>query len=251
MPKQFYSAGEAAQALGISLDTLRRWDRDGRIKTSRDGGNRRIVPARGDRPAARRRRRRHSARATGFAGRVTEVKVEGLLAQVELVVDRAGARGRDRHRATRSRSSACEPGDARDRGRQGDLGDGASSVRSRGCARLVAGLLVVGRRRPGAATGAARHGLRRGLADGRLPEDRRPARGSRSPARTRSPRRSARARRPTSSPPRTRAPAALYARRPRLEAGRVHAQRARPDRPEVEPGRIHTVFDLRAPGSSS
>src|SRR3954469_18096077 len=31
--------------LGISLDTLRRWDRAGRIETARDSGNRRIVAA--------------------------------------------------------------------------------------------------------------------------------------------------------------------------------------------------------------
>src|SRR5919201_1375600 len=41
-----YSASEAARALGISLDTLRRWDKQGRIKTRRDAGNRRIVSAR-------------------------------------------------------------------------------------------------------------------------------------------------------------------------------------------------------------
>ena len=45
MPKQFYSASEAAKMLGISFDTLRRWDRDGRIETARDAGNRRIVAA--------------------------------------------------------------------------------------------------------------------------------------------------------------------------------------------------------------
>ena len=28
--------GEAAQALGVSLDTLRRWDREGRLQTERD-----------------------------------------------------------------------------------------------------------------------------------------------------------------------------------------------------------------------
>ena len=28
MPKQEYTASEAAAALGISLDTLRRWDRE-------------------------------------------------------------------------------------------------------------------------------------------------------------------------------------------------------------------------------
>jgi molybdopterin-binding protein len=41
-----YTAGEAAQALGISLDTLRRWDRQGRIRVQRDAANRRVVSAR-------------------------------------------------------------------------------------------------------------------------------------------------------------------------------------------------------------
>ena len=45
MPREFYSAGEAARTLGISLDTLRRWDSQGRIKTRRDASNRRIVSA--------------------------------------------------------------------------------------------------------------------------------------------------------------------------------------------------------------
>src|SRR5204863_4862887 len=40
-----YSASEAARALGISLDTLRRWDRQGRIRVERDSANRRTVPA--------------------------------------------------------------------------------------------------------------------------------------------------------------------------------------------------------------
>jgi molybdopterin-binding protein len=86
MPRQFYAASEAAKRLGISLDTLRRWDRDGRIKTTRDSGNRRLVPAkeierlRGE-PAVR-----FSAR-NRFRGTVTDVRVEGLIAQVELLVD--------------------------------------------------------------------------------------------------------------------------------------------------------------------
>jgi molybdopterin-binding protein len=86
MPKQFYSASEAAQTLGISIDTLRRWDRDGRIKTERDHGNRRIVSAaeidrlRGDAGS-----KSLSAR-NRFKGVVTDVKVEGLLAQIEMVV---------------------------------------------------------------------------------------------------------------------------------------------------------------------
>jgi molybdopterin-binding protein len=85
MPREFYTAGDAAQVLGISLDTLRRWDRDGRIKTSRDSRNRRIVAAAeiarlrggdGERLSARNR----------FRGTVGEIKVEGLMAQVELLV---------------------------------------------------------------------------------------------------------------------------------------------------------------------
>ncbi|HET7555521.1 MAG TPA: TOBE domain-containing protein [Gaiellaceae bacterium] len=87
MPKQFYSASEAAKMLGISLDTLRRWDRAGRITTARDTGNRRIVAAtevrrlRGEGDGAQ-----LSAR-NRLKGTVADVKVEGLIAQIELVVD--------------------------------------------------------------------------------------------------------------------------------------------------------------------
>ena len=45
MPRQNYTAAEAARRIGISLDTLRRWDREGRIRTERDSRNRRTVPA--------------------------------------------------------------------------------------------------------------------------------------------------------------------------------------------------------------
>src|SRR2546421_5664161 len=51
------SLGEAAKAIGVSLDTLRRWDRAGKLKTTRDEGNRRRVPKREvERLAARPRR---------------------------------------------------------------------------------------------------------------------------------------------------------------------------------------------------
>ena len=36
MARESYTAADAARALGISLDTLRRWDRDGRIRTERE-----------------------------------------------------------------------------------------------------------------------------------------------------------------------------------------------------------------------
>src|SRR5262245_57358502 len=83
--KDIYTASEAARALGISLDTLRRWDRAGRIKTRRDSANRRLVPAaevarlRGGEGADVSARNR-------FQGVVRDVKVYGLLAQVELDV---------------------------------------------------------------------------------------------------------------------------------------------------------------------
>src|SRR6266568_4336215 len=87
MPREFYSASEAARTLGISLDTLRRWDSQGRIKTRRDPSNRRIVPAkeidrlRGEGPA-----NQHVSARNRLSGVVSDVKVEGLMAQVELVI---------------------------------------------------------------------------------------------------------------------------------------------------------------------
>ena len=83
--QRHYTAAEAARALGISLDTLRRWDRAGRIKTERDSANRRLVPAS---EVARLRGvdgEQMSAR-NHFRGVVRDVKIEGLLAQVELDV---------------------------------------------------------------------------------------------------------------------------------------------------------------------
>jgi len=86
MPKQQYSAREASTALGISLDTLRRWDRDGRIRVTRDRSNRRVVSAAEiDRLLGDSEGKHISAR-NRFRGTVTHVQVEGLMAQVELVV---------------------------------------------------------------------------------------------------------------------------------------------------------------------
>jgi molybdopterin-binding protein len=84
--REVYSVSEAARALGISLDTLRRWDRQGRIKTTRDRGNRRQVSA------AEVERLRGAAGHTGLSARnrlpgiVSAVQVDGLLAQVEIQV---------------------------------------------------------------------------------------------------------------------------------------------------------------------
>jgi molybdopterin-binding protein len=84
MPRQGYTAGEAARRLGISLDTLRRWDRQGRIRTRRDRANRRVVPA-SEVERLRGERLPHELSARNrFAGVVRELKIEGLLAQVEI-----------------------------------------------------------------------------------------------------------------------------------------------------------------------
>lgn len=86
MPRQVYTASEAAKRLGISLDTLRRWDRDGRIKTTRDSRNRRLVSAR-EIDRLRGEGEEHFSARNRLRGTVTDVKVEGLMAQVELVVE--------------------------------------------------------------------------------------------------------------------------------------------------------------------
>ena len=86
MPKEVLPAAQAARALGISLDTLRRWDREGKLRVERDAANRRVVPVTeierlrgpegGYRLSARNR----------FRGVVRAVERDGLLAQVEIDV---------------------------------------------------------------------------------------------------------------------------------------------------------------------
>ena len=86
MPRQSYTASEAAKRLGISLDTLRRWDRAGRIATTRDGSNRRLVSAK-EIERLRGEREEHFSARNRLRGTVTDVKIDGLIAQVELLVD--------------------------------------------------------------------------------------------------------------------------------------------------------------------
>ena len=86
MHKKYASAAQAARALGISLDTLRRWDRDGKIRVERDSANRRIVSEaeiarlRGGAGAEHLSARNH------LRGTVRAVEVDGLLARVEIDV---------------------------------------------------------------------------------------------------------------------------------------------------------------------
>ena len=85
MAKDAYTASEAARALGISLDTLRRWDRSGRIAVGRDRANRRVVAAAEIERLRGGRRDTLSAR-NRLSGVVRAVEVEGFLARVELDV---------------------------------------------------------------------------------------------------------------------------------------------------------------------
>jgi molybdopterin-binding protein len=77
--------GAAAQALGVSTDTLRRWERDGKITFERQGAQR-YLPA--DELARLLRERagggeRTSAR-NRMAGVVVGVEKDGVMAKVEL-----------------------------------------------------------------------------------------------------------------------------------------------------------------------
>jgi molybdopterin-binding protein len=91
MPKQVkrdLSLGEAAKALGVSADTLRRWDAAGKLRTHRDERNRRRVSEAevrrlSSRPSRHRTGTRGSAR-NRFAGTVRSVEVDGVMALVEL-----------------------------------------------------------------------------------------------------------------------------------------------------------------------
>lgn len=80
--------GEAARALGVSVDTVRRWDRDGKLATTRDGRNRRLVPeSEIERLSTRPRRHRSGATVSArnrFAGIIRSVEVDGVMALVEI-----------------------------------------------------------------------------------------------------------------------------------------------------------------------
>jgi molybdopterin-binding protein len=83
-----FRIGDAAEILGVRVETLRRWERDGRLKTTRTAGGQRLVPATEvARLLAERRTGQPIAAASQrnrFAGVITEVKRDKLAATVEI-----------------------------------------------------------------------------------------------------------------------------------------------------------------------
>ena len=100
--------GEAAKTIGVSVDTLRRWAREGRMDTRRDARNRRRVSV----EEVQRLRRLPGRHQTGgrlsarnrLAGRIASVEVDGLMALVEIQV------GSDRITAAITRDSVEDLG---------------------------------------------------------------------------------------------------------------------------------------------
>jgi molybdopterin-binding protein len=76
--------GAAAAALGLSVDTLRRWERDGRIVFERQGGQR-YLPAEALAALLRERGTREQTSARNrLSGVVVAVQRDGVMAQVDL-----------------------------------------------------------------------------------------------------------------------------------------------------------------------
>lgn len=85
-------AGQAAEMLGVTVETLRRWEAEGRVRLERSAGGQRLVPmAEVTRLLAERRREgldrpvvAGSAR-NRFPGIVTRIERDGVAAVVEIV----------------------------------------------------------------------------------------------------------------------------------------------------------------------
>jgi molybdopterin-binding protein len=83
-----YRIGEAAELLGVRVETLRRWEREGKLRTTRTSGRQRLVSAAEvARVLAERRPSQPIAAASArnrFPGVITEVRIDGLAATVEI-----------------------------------------------------------------------------------------------------------------------------------------------------------------------
>jgi molybdopterin-binding protein len=82
------SMSDAARAIGVSQDTLRRWDRAGKLRTTRDDRNRRRVPvSEVERLSSHPTRPETGAPLSArnrMAGVVRSVEADGVMALVEI-----------------------------------------------------------------------------------------------------------------------------------------------------------------------
>ena len=76
--------GAAATALGVSVDTLRRWERAGRVSFERHGGQRYVSSAELAKLLRDRAPTAHSSARNRLEGTVISIQKDGVMAQVEL-----------------------------------------------------------------------------------------------------------------------------------------------------------------------
>ena len=77
--------GQAAGILGVSVDTLRRWEKEGRVTFGRTGGGQRTIDAADLRDLLRDRAPQTGVSARNqLEGTVVSVETEGLMGRVEL-----------------------------------------------------------------------------------------------------------------------------------------------------------------------
>ena len=91
-PDRHVRIGQAAEMLGVTVDTLRRWEAEGRLAVDRTGGGQRLVPvAEVVRLLEDRRRTNPDPRAATqsarnrFAGVVTRIEADRIAAVVEVL----------------------------------------------------------------------------------------------------------------------------------------------------------------------
>lgn len=95
--EKLFTPREAAQVLGISYPTLKQWIYKGKIRTVRTAGGHHRIPekeidkflyraSQGRSPADRRTGFRRVSGRNQLIGRVTDIKIDGLMAQVTLSI---------------------------------------------------------------------------------------------------------------------------------------------------------------------
>ena len=91
MEEESYRVGEAAEVLGVRVETLRRWERDGKLTTERTPGGQRRIPASELARLLAERREKRPAPIAGqslrnrFPGVVIAVKKDKVAATVEIM----------------------------------------------------------------------------------------------------------------------------------------------------------------------